>query len=327
MQEESRLQSLKREVEGSVYATKGYRHPGQNQGQNQIKDRVGKSDLVCSYCKKSGHIKDKCWQLHGRPPHLARAHAVQNSQQNSQTGSGSIMPSAANVTGNSIMTPAQDFQTMLQEIQHLKNLLNHSNSVISSTSLANSGKNYILSSLTLFTTNLTTAWLLDSGATDHMTPLSNIFTSYESVAPRKNVQTADGTLLPVAGIGAINLKPIGHITYVLHVPKLFVSLVSVQKLASLKNYNILFDDLDACQLGKFKRSTYLAKNNRTKRAFQILHCDVWGPSPHIDLLGHQYFLICTDDHSRFTWLFLLKHKSEVTYCIKNLCKLIMTQFW
>ena len=194
----------------------------------------------------------------------------------------------------------------------------------------------------------------------------------------------------------------------LHVPKLFVSLVSVQKLAGLKNYNILFDDLDAylcskvhgsriglakvkkgiyylpgfdsrssmkscwkvasatlvqpildlhhqmghpsfhllkqmyphmfkdiqfeslicdaCQLGKFKRSTYPSSNNRTKRAFQVLHCDVWGPSPHLDLLGHQFFLICTDDYSRFTWLFLLKHKSEVTDCIKNLCKLIPTQF-
>ena len=193
-----------------------------------------------------------------------------------------------------------------------------------------------------------------------MTLLSNIFTSNESVAPGKHVQTADGTLLPVVRIGAINLKFIGCITDVLHVPKLFVSLVFVQRLASLKNYSILFDDLDAylcsmvhgsrirlvkvkkglyylpgfdsrsslatglkvastilvepimelhhrmghpsfhllkqmyphmfkdiqvksltcnaCQLGKFKRTTYPANNNRTKRPFQILHCDVWGLS-------------------------------------------------
>ena len=83
---------------------------------------------------------------------------------------------------------------------------------------------------------------------------------------------------------------------------------------------------DACQLGKFKRNIYPTRNNHTKKPFQILHCDVWGPSPHTDLLGHQYFLICTDNHSRFTWLFLLKHKSEVTNCIKNLCKLIKRQF-
>ena len=83
---------------------------------------------------------------------------------------------------------------------------------------------------------------------------------------------------------------------------------------------------DACQLGKFKRNIYPTDNNHTKKLFQILHCDVWGPSPHTDLLGHQYFLICTDDHNRFTWIFLLKHKSEVSNCIKNPCQLIKRQF-
>ena len=37
-------------------------------------------------------------------------------------------------------------------------------------------------------------------------------------------------------------------------------------------------------------------------------------------------MVCIDDHSRFTWLFLLKNKSEVTNCIKNLCVLIERQF-
>ena len=101
---------------------------------------------------------------------------------------------------------------------------------------------------------MTAAWILDSGATDHMTPLSHIFTSYEPVALGKHVQTADGTLLPVIGIGAIPLQPIGLITHVLHVPKLFVSLVSIQRLAKLKNYSILFDDLDAYLCSKVQGS-------------------------------------------------------------------------
>ena len=179
-------------------------------------DRSGKSDLVCSYCKKNGHHKDKCWELHGRPPHLAKAHAVQSSHK----GGG---PNAT----SEYMPSAQDFQKMLQEIQHLKTVLNSSTSVIGSTSMANSGKNEIFSSLTFFTKNLIAALILDSGATDHMTPLSHIFTSYEPVALGKHVQTTDGTLLPVIGIGAIHVQPIGLITRVLHVPKLFVSLVSV----------------------------------------------------------------------------------------------------
>ena len=69
--------------------------------------------------------------------------------------------------------------------------------------------------------------------------------SYEAVAPGKHVQIVDGTLLPVVGIGTINLQPMGLITHVLHVSKLFVSLVSVQRLAKLKDYSIIFYDLDA----------------------------------------------------------------------------------
>ena len=113
------------------------------------------------------------------------------------TGSGSTVTSKNNPS-------AQDFQKMMQEIQHLKTLLNSSSTIIGSTSMANSGKNEILSSLTFFTKNLTVAWILDSGATDHMTPSSHFFISYEFVAPGKHVQTANGTLLPVVGIGAIN---------------------------------------------------------------------------------------------------------------------------
>ena len=236
-----------------------------------------------------------------------------------------------------------------------------------------------------------------------MTLTNKFFESYEPIAPGKHVQTADGTLLPVAGLGTMHIQPIGLLTHVLHVPKLFVNLISVQRLAKLTEYRIVFDDLDAylchkvqrskiglariqqglyyllgtdptivliagskatsadassknplmeihkqmghpsfhllkqmyphefknfdvtsimcesCQLGKFKRTSYPAHNNRLKHPFQLLHCDVWGPSPHTDLLGHRYFLICTDNHNKFSWLFLLKNKSEVTICIKNLC--------
>ena len=94
-------------------------------------------------------------------------------------------------------------------------------------------------------------------------------------------------------------------------------------------YPHLFKDIDtnflirdACQLGKFKQATYSAHKNWAKKSFHLLHCDVWGPSPHIDLLTSRYFLICTDDHNRFSWLFLLKTKSKVTHCIQNLCVLI-----
>ena len=119
--------------------------------------------------------------------------------------------------------------------------------------MVNSSNHEFFSHLSLLTKDFTSAWILDSGATDHMTPLTEAFTSYEKIAPGKHVQTADGTLLQVIGIGNLNIQPIGNITNVLHVPKLFVRLIFVQRLAKIKDFNILFDDIDAYLCHKVHR--------------------------------------------------------------------------
>ena len=111
--------------------------------------------------------------------------------------------------------------------------------------MANSSKHQILASISLFTKDLSRAWILDSGATDHMTFSDKSFESYEKLAPGKNVRTTDGTLLHVVGFGSMKMQPIGTITKVFHVPNLFINLISVQRVASLRAYNILFDDIDA----------------------------------------------------------------------------------
>ena len=161
MQEESRIQGLKGEIEGSVYVTKGYRqnlYPRNSQvskksgskirvsiqemGQKLTPIEVVKMIMCAQIARLTGHLKDKCWQLHGKPPHIAKAHAVQNSQVGGLTSNSENIPSA------------QDFQKMMLELQHLKTLFNSSSTVIGSTSMANSGKNEIFSSLTFLTKTL-----------------------------------------------------------------------------------------------------------------------------------------------------------------------------
>ena len=135
---------------------------------------------------------------------------------------------------------------MMQELNSLKSMISTNSSIIGSTSMANSGKAALLNNLALHTNHISDIWILDSGATDHMTPeSSDNFVSYEKVAPGKHAQTADGTLLSVVGVGTVKVQPIGILTNVLHIPKLCVSLVSVQRLAKLKDYHILFDDINA----------------------------------------------------------------------------------
>ena len=85
-------------------------------------------------------------------------------------------------------------------------------------------------------------WILDSSAIDHMTPNPSNFTSYVLCSSNRKVQTTNGSLLKVAGIGEIKLDPIGIIKDVLNFPKLCISLVSEQKLAKILEIAIYFDE-------------------------------------------------------------------------------------
>ena len=58
----------------------------------------------------------------------------------------------------------------------------------------------------------------------------------------------------------------------------------------------------------------------------LVHSDVWGPAPLSSVLGFAYYVIFVDDYSRFTWLFLLKHKHEVLSVFKHFKSLVENQF-
>lgn len=60
--------------------------------------------------------------------------------------------------------------------------------------------------------------------------------------------------------------------------------------------------------------------------FDLIHIDIWGPYHKTTYDGKQYFLTIVDDATRFTWLYLLKEKSDAAACIKVFFKFIQTQF-
>ena len=65
---------------------------------------------------------------------------------------------------------------------------------------------------------------------------------YEPCITGKNVQTVDGILLEVTRNGSMYVEPIRLLSRVLHVPKLFISLVSVQRVAKLDEFRIIFEN-------------------------------------------------------------------------------------
>ncbi|WVZ69158.1 hypothetical protein U9M48_017993 [Paspalum notatum var. saurae] len=83
---------------------------------------------------------------------------------------------------------------------------------------------------------------------------------------------------------------------------------------------------DTCELAKHTRGTYPSKGLRCHKPFEVIHYDVWGPCEVQSIFGHRWFVIFIDDSSRYTWLYLLKRKSDVFSVFKDLCTLIQNQF-
>ncbi|KAJ9557475.1 hypothetical protein OSB04_012089 [Centaurea solstitialis] len=75
-----------------------------------------------------------------------------------------------------------------------------------------------------------------------------------------------------------------------------------------------------------KRIPLVNLNNRCSENFDLIHCDIWGPFHIPGSHGHKYFLTLVDDHSRFTWLYLLKQKSDAVNIILQFFAMIGTQF-
>ena len=99
---------------------------------------------------------------------------------------------------------------------------------ISSTSLATSGEYYAFTSYSNITP-VTNTWILDSGATDHMSPQKFMFKTYELVNTNHRVFTANGGVLMVAGKGTIDFKKV-ILKDVLYVPDLKANLLSLTQL-------------------------------------------------------------------------------------------------
>ena len=73
------------------------------------------------------------------------------------------------------------------------------------------------------------SWVLDLGATDHMTPHSSLLTSYVSLHGNY-ITIVNGTSISIVGHGNISLMPFLNLRDVLYVPQLSNNLISVQKL-------------------------------------------------------------------------------------------------
>ncbi|KAI5426398.1 hypothetical protein KIW84_031992 [Lathyrus oleraceus] len=119
-----------------------------------------RSDKVpwCDHCKREWHTRETCWKLKGKPPNWkkksGRAFQASNSDQGQQS-------------------PPSQFPFTTEQLDRLYKLLE---SPTPSCSIATKGNPTFLSVSPSHT------WIVDSGASDHMTGESTLFSSYSPCA-------------------------------------------------------------------------------------------------------------------------------------------------
>lgn len=115
----------------------------------------------------------------------------------------------------------------------------------------------------------------------------------------------------------LNHYRLGHPNF-LYLEKLFPSL--------FKDKNSKFFQCEVCQFSKHVRNSYPNLPYKKSHPFSLIHSDIWGPSRIKNITGTRWFILFVDDHTRITWLFLMKEKSEAGQIFKNFNAMIQTQF-
>jgi len=134
----------------------------------------------------------------------------------------------------------ESIQLNHEEIERVRSFLSKLEKPTSMCCLTYSGKFPLFFGLNVSDTPFTHYWILDSGATDHMTPLPKYFSTYFPCPSNKKISTADGTFITTTGQGNVQISPSITLKNVLHVPNLSTNMIFVQKLTKDLSCNVVF---------------------------------------------------------------------------------------
>ena len=167
------------------------------------------------------HTRETCWTIHGKLTNWKSSKLGDRSDR--------AFPTA---------NEAEVSPFTKEQMEHLLTLLkSNSSSGIPSVSLAQTGNKPNALSCCL---NSSAPWIIDSGASDHMTCSSHLFKSYSPCSGNDKVKIADGSFSSIAGKGLIKISERIDLKSVLHVPKLACNLLSVSKLSKDSNCCVTF---------------------------------------------------------------------------------------
>jgi len=223
----------------------------------------------CVLCNKDGHTEDHCKVKNGTYNTGTQTNKHNQSQQRQQgpRSSASRTFSAAN-TADSSQTALELSAEQLQQLARALNMMSSNNTAGNSNAYANAAGLSLFSNASINFV-FTKPWILDSGATDHITSNSTfLFKTKFSSIPSVNLPT--GSSAPITSIGDVSFNSNITLKNVLCVPSFRLNLMSVSKLTkSLNCLSLCFLTFVCCRT--WLRGRRLARVNNVVVFITCLH--------------------------------------------------------
>ncbi|KAM2621688.1 hypothetical protein TB2_026408 [Malus domestica] len=279
-------------------------------------------DLKCSHCVKIGrpgigHIKEKCWILHPelKPKFNNDGRAPRNQMKPAYTPQGNLV--CDNVSKN-VMNSSSSPITLINEfanfLQQKQGTTNHENPAAmlgkfagfleQSSSVSQNDVPGIVATIStaLDLSSSRGFWIVDSGASDHMTNDASLLNDFQNLSTPSFVSVANGTKVSIVGIGKLKIFSSKKESLVMHVPSFPFKLLSVGRITQLLNCLAIFsthcvifqDRVSKETIGKgfflnglyyvnlsssFPKGFYVNSNTVNKE--QLWHMRLAHPSSHV----------------------------------------------
>ncbi|XP_060183317.1 uncharacterized protein LOC132613313 [Lycium barbarum] len=170
-----------------------------------------KDDLFCRYCKKIGHLKEAFYRLIGYPAHYKIS---KEKKQATQHANAAVAGQAPDVSADAISTliTAQGFSKgQCEQLIHMFKSMQGRSKGSNSESIATAnlaGTNHACLLFTSFLSKITNSpWILDTGATQHMTFKKNLLHDIRVLPSPISVHLANSHKVKAYSMGSLVLTP------------------------------------------------------------------------------------------------------------------------
>ncbi|TYK11979.1 gag/pol protein [Cucumis melo var. makuwa] len=155
--------------------------------------------------------------------------------------------------------------------------------------------------------NVSTAMLIGIGKETALRTINHVCSSLQETSSLKQLEESKMTLKvgtgDVISAHVVGDAKLGHI-----------NLDRIGRLVKNGLLNELEDDslppCESCLEGKMIKRPFTGKGYRAKEHLELIHSDLCGPMNVKARGGFEYFISSIDDYSRYSYLYLMEHKSE-----------------